>query len=204
MGKAEDNKRKKLNALLGSSYRLFVEQGISKTTIAQIARSAGVGKGTFYFYFHDKQELIDRLIIHKSENLLLRAMKKVRKCMSKHTDMTLEDKFICMVDEIADALSEDSKLTSFLAKNLDAGFYVRAASDDNLLGAVDIEKEYYKIFGRDTDQWKDRGLMLYSVIEFVGATLHTIIVYDRPCTLETYRPYMHDCIRAIVGAFRVK
>ncbi len=203
MGRSAENKRKKLNALLKHSYRLFVDQGIHKTTIAQIAHDAGVGKGTFYFYFHDKQDLIDRLIIHKSGRLLMRAMQRVRRRMADHPGMSVEDKFICMVDHIADTLSGDAKLANFLAKNLDAGFFMRAASDETLLGAVDVEAEYRKLFGDDTDQWKDRGLMLYSVIEFVGAALHTIILYDRPCDLETYRPYMHDCIKAIVGTFRV-
>ena len=56
MGKAEENKQKKRSALLSHAFSLFLNKGISDTTISEIADHAGVGKGTFYFYFKDKEE----------------------------------------------------------------------------------------------------------------------------------------------------
>lgn len=37
---------------------LFVEQGFESTSIAQIAKAAGIGKGTIYEYFESKESLI--------------------------------------------------------------------------------------------------------------------------------------------------
>ena len=79
MGKAEENKKIKLNSLLSHSYKLFTTKGISDTSISDITNSAGVAKGTFYFYFRDKQDIIDHLIARKSENLLKKASDRLKK-----------------------------------------------------------------------------------------------------------------------------
>ena len=51
-----------MDALFQSAYDLFLNQGIEKTSISDIAKKAGVAKGTFYLYFADKYEIRDRLI----------------------------------------------------------------------------------------------------------------------------------------------
>ena len=51
---AEENKKKKLENLLNTSFELFTSQGLTKTSISDIVEKAGVAKGTFYLYFKDK------------------------------------------------------------------------------------------------------------------------------------------------------
>ena len=53
MGKVDENKHQKMDALFQSAYDLFLNQGIEKTSISDIAKKAGVAKGTFYLYFAD-------------------------------------------------------------------------------------------------------------------------------------------------------
>ena len=50
MGKVDENKHQKMDALFQSAYDLFLNQGIEKTSISDIAKKAGVAKGTFYLY----------------------------------------------------------------------------------------------------------------------------------------------------------
>ena len=45
-------------AVVQAAERLFTEQGFSKTTISEIARTAGIGKGTFYLFFKSKEEVV--------------------------------------------------------------------------------------------------------------------------------------------------
>jgi len=52
--KKENNKR----AILESAISLFNENGYDNTSIEQIARKAGVGKGTVYSYFSTKKSII--------------------------------------------------------------------------------------------------------------------------------------------------
>ena len=59
MGKVNDNKLSKRNALLKTAFDLFAEKGFAKTTISDIVEKAGLAKGTFYLYFKDKLEGIN-------------------------------------------------------------------------------------------------------------------------------------------------
>ena len=212
MGKAEENKLRKRNSLLAQAYELFVNKGIHATTIAEIAGQAGVAKGTFYFYFRDKQDLIDHIIARKSEGILLHALEALREKETRpahpgdaaSAPLPVEEKLIILVDDIIGRLEKDPKLVRFLDRNLDSAFIIRLMHHGSLMTSIDLVEEYKNILRTGTDRWKDEWLMLYTVIELVSGLIHPIIVSGQPCSLETYLPYLHDCIRAIVDCFRVK
>ena len=44
-----------------AGYELFLKKGIEKTSIGEIVERAGVAKGTFYLYFKDKYDLLNKL-----------------------------------------------------------------------------------------------------------------------------------------------
>lgn len=203
MGKAEENKKIKLNSLLSNSYKLFTTKGITDTSISDITDSAGVAKGTFYFYFHDKQDIIDHLIARKSEGLLKKASDRLKKHEAANPGLPVEEKIIILADSIITDLSKDPRLARFLNRNLNFGFYVKAYTDENLIQSVNIKEDYDKIINSNGDNWKDSGLMLYTIIELISSTAHNIIISGTPCPLDEYKPYLFDSIRAIVAAFRV-
>ncbi len=53
----EEKKRKTKKAIIGAAVRLFGEKGFEKTSIEELARKAGIGKGTIYTYFQTKTEI---------------------------------------------------------------------------------------------------------------------------------------------------
>ena len=68
--KIEINKRQKENSLYDAAYELFITKGINNTAISDIVKHAGVGKGTFYLYFKNKHDILDKIIIRKSYEIL--------------------------------------------------------------------------------------------------------------------------------------
>lgn len=52
------DKEEKRCSIAKASIELFCEKGIAQTSIDEIARSAGVAKGTIYLYFKNKEEII--------------------------------------------------------------------------------------------------------------------------------------------------
>lgn len=52
----------KRNQLVKASLSLFHSKGFHDCRIEDIAAKAGVGKGTFYLYFKNKEDLVDRLL----------------------------------------------------------------------------------------------------------------------------------------------
>ena len=54
----EQKKRRTKKAILAAAVELFSIHGFEKTSISQLAKTAGVGKGTVYGYFKNKQDLL--------------------------------------------------------------------------------------------------------------------------------------------------
>lgn len=54
----EAKKQKTKKAILRAAVQLFGQNGFEKTSIAQLAKTAGVGKGTVYSYFKTKQDIL--------------------------------------------------------------------------------------------------------------------------------------------------
>ena len=57
MARIIDKEEKRCDIAL-SAIGLFCEKGIQQTSIDQIAKSAGVAKGTIYLYFKNKEEIV--------------------------------------------------------------------------------------------------------------------------------------------------
>ena len=47
--------------IIDTSWELFRRKGFGETTINDIIREAGISKGTFYYYFRSKDNLLDTL-----------------------------------------------------------------------------------------------------------------------------------------------
>lgn len=50
------------NEILDAAEALFVTKGYNKTTIIDILSKVGIAKGTFYYYFKSKEEVMDEII----------------------------------------------------------------------------------------------------------------------------------------------
>ena len=50
MGKVDENKHQKMDALFQSAYDLFLNQGIEKTSISDIAKKAGMQMASGLFW----------------------------------------------------------------------------------------------------------------------------------------------------------
>jgi AcrR family transcriptional regulator len=70
LGRREDNKRRKREALESAALAAFRSQGYEAASIEQIAQAAGVARGTFYLYFPDKLALFDALMDRWHEPVL--------------------------------------------------------------------------------------------------------------------------------------
>ncbi|MCL1697360.1 MULTISPECIES: TetR/AcrR family transcriptional regulator [unclassified Lysinibacillus] len=58
----QDRARETRNTLIEAGKRVFFEQGFQKSTMKQIIKEAGVGHGTAYVYFSNKDALLIEII----------------------------------------------------------------------------------------------------------------------------------------------
>ncbi|MGN1383617.1 MAG: TetR/AcrR family transcriptional regulator [Eubacterium sp.] len=195
--KNEIKKRKKRNALLDSAYELFTTVGYTKTTVLQIARRAGVGKGTFYLYFNDKTDIRDELIGVKSSQLLTRAVK----ALQRRADIgSFADKLVFITDYIITALSKDIALLKFISKSLSWGLFKNSAefvkkNED----VIDFQKFILDAIEEEGIHLQEPLLLIYTIIELTNSTCYNIILHGEPVTFSEYKPYLYNCIRLIAN-----
>src|SRR5579885_3326227 len=57
--------------LLDAAEAVFGELGYYEASVSEITRRAGVAQGTFYIYYHSKQEIFEELVSDLGERLRL-------------------------------------------------------------------------------------------------------------------------------------
>ena len=198
MGKIDKNKQIKRESLLETAFNLFTSKGIHKTSISDIVDNAGVAKGTFYLYFQDKYDIRNKLIAHKSGEVFRRADLAL-----KETDITdLEERVIFLIDNIINQLVEDKTLLSFISKNLSWGVFKNVLIGAGEYSELNLYDVYHSMF-QDEGKFKDPEVMVFMMIELVGATCYSAILYSEPVSIEELKPYVFRAIRGIMAAHRI-
>ena len=66
---SEADKERRRRDLLVAAKQQFAEQGFEATTMADVAKTAGVSYGVVYWYFESKDELFHALMAHEEARL---------------------------------------------------------------------------------------------------------------------------------------
>lgn len=200
MGKVDDNKKLKLTSMLDSAFQLFTDKGIAKTSISDIVESSGVAKGTFYLYFKDKFDIRNKLVVYQSTKVLKTAYEAT---MDQNEALPLlEDKVVFFVGHVLDQLTARPDLINLISKNLSWGMLKQEASRP-LTEAEDFDlMTLFKITAKDSGiPEKKLEIMLYMIVEIVGSTCYSAILYQEPCDLDELKPHLFDTVRGIVRQF---
>ena len=198
MGKADQNKKLKMENLLNASFELFTSQGINKTSISDIVNKAEVAKGTFYLYFKDKYDIRNRLIAHKSSQLFMQAYNAVE--AAGITDF--EDRIIFIMDYVLDELDANKGLLAFMYKDLSWAVFKRALTSPVSDNDVDFGEVYQRMIRDSKVELRDPEVMLFLIIELVGSTGYSSIMYNDPVSLQDLKPHLEKSVRGIIRDFQ--
>lgn len=75
-------KRVKYDQILDALQKLMEDQDIQNISVSQIAKEAGIGKGSIYYYFSSKEKIMDALVERNYEKTLDTA-----KALARQTDI---------------------------------------------------------------------------------------------------------------------
>lgn len=194
MGKADQNKKAKLERLLNTSFELFTSKGLNKTSISDIVERAGVAKGTFYLYFKDKYDIRNRLIAHKSSQLFMQA----HEALSRENITEFDDKIIFIMNYVLDALGSNKGLLSFIYKDLSWAVFKKALTSNVSSSDVDFVAIYNNMLEESGHKFKDPEVMLFIIMELVGSTGYSAIMYSDPISVEDLKPQLEQTVRSII------
>jgi AcrR family transcriptional regulator len=161
----EDQRRQEI---LQAASRCFVQLGISKTSIQDVARAASISRGTVYRYFDDRQHLVDATIEYGAQLYYRDAREQMDQCRTLSEQMAALARVTSqsIVDHrTQNRLAEgDSELMMFHMSN---GSATLARTTRFLTPFVEAAQERGEV-GRDVDaaeasEWLARALLSISL-----------------------------------------
>jgi AcrR family transcriptional regulator len=200
MPSVEENKLKKRNKILDAAYNLFAKNGINTTPIDEVVKCAGVAKGTFYLYFHDKYDLMDQIILYKSAAIIKSVIAQMKNI---NTDNKMEaiDQLTFFVDAIVDAIIdymiENKEMLSVISEKSSILYsLIIDNGDDNIKLDFDYLTDIIVKLGNPPENAK-KLLLLVSTMIFTTAS--NAILSRSPFTIEEIRPEIHLAVKKMLA-----
>lgn len=101
-----DKKRQKKESILKAAVKVFATSGFYDAKIAKIAELAGVGAGSIYLYYQNKQHMLDEILNNFWKGLCENIIR-----LSKVEDLDPVEKLTRIIETLFDTLVEDSSIT---------------------------------------------------------------------------------------------
>ena len=86
------NGEERKHEILDIAKELFIEKGYENTSIINILEKVGIAKGTLYYYFTSKEEILDAIIDRISEKIFYKAQE-----ISKDPSLSVQEKILGVV-----------------------------------------------------------------------------------------------------------
>ena len=164
MSVREEKKQRNKQAIVEAAISLFSAQGYENTSIEQIARAAGVGKGTFYSYFQTKRDLIKGFCEYELEKIHLELVKR------SNNDASILEQMLTIY------------MTEFhhVTQNREFGrLYMRESvfpNDSNVQDNMETDDKYFQILFPILQKGQERG-ELRKDVELLHMTAHFYSLY---------------------------
>lgn len=188
-----DKKHEKRKRIARSTCNLFTEKGYVNITISEIAKVAGIGKGTIYEYFSNKEDIIFELMACLQEEYDTHLNEKLKQ------DISAKEKLISLFDIF---LSEDEKVQTqrkiykeFLSVYIQNKTIAMDMYNKKMMGKYTIILE--NILNEAIDKNEISKISL-SFVASIFATLQGYFIMDEEISL------MHDYIDNLFNLFEMK
>ena len=195
-GGVEQKKEQKKEGLLEAAYQLFLEKGVNKTSVDEIVKKANVAKGTFYLYFKDKHDLMERIIVRKCALILRYVLEELMK--KKETcRMSFPEQMLFITEKIIDYLEEHKEIITLIGKNFSSCLsYFNTIEDDRLKSMLsDLVRENLENGFSEHETLK----RIYLIVTLVGSVCYDSFVFESPFKISEIKPLLLRSVEKIIS-----
>lgn len=115
-----------------------------------------------------------------------------------------DDRLIFIMDYVLDELAANKGLLAFIYKDLSWAVFKKALTTPAHNDDVDFGEVYRKMIDESGKTFKDPEVMLFLIIELVGSTGYSSIMYNDPVSLEDLKPHLEVNVRNIIKQYTVE
>ena len=198
IGKIEQKKKKKEQAIEQAAFELFDEKGIAGVSIDMIARRAGIAKGTFYLYFKDKDAVLAHVVFRRGAQVLAQAMQQA---MQQNIEDPIE-RIIYVTDYAIDLLKNDPAVLRVIRKNLSWSLMQSGLQSADDTGADSEVTQLLRQYLSQLESWgytaEEAFQLVFMVVELIGSTCSCSIVLGQLPDIDTVKPMLFTAIRKML------
>jgi AcrR family transcriptional regulator len=160
----------KRNAILNAAERLFSTKGYDKCAVNDILHVVGIAKGTFYYYFKSKEEVLDAIIDRVTEIVVARAeqaasysevspvIKIINIILSMNVESEIDNKLMEELHKPQNALMHQKSLSSMVTRITPILAKVVEEGISQGIFKSDFPTQYMKIFLISSITLLDEGI----------------------------------------------
>lgn len=196
MSKVSEKQQSKRINILDAAYELFIEKSVNNTSIDDVVKSAGIAKGTFYLYFKDKHDLMERIIIRKGALILQYVLEELKK-KKEECQMTFSDQMLFITDRIVDYLEQHKEIITLMGKNFSSCLsYFNTIEDDELKAMLGELVQENVANGFPEQETLKR---IYLIVTLVGSVCYDSFVYESPFKISEIKPLVFSSVKSIIS-----
>lgn len=188
MTKRNQKKSQKFDSLITAAFDLFEKKEVTAVSIDEIVQKAGVAKGTFYLYFHNKPDLIGKLILKKASEYLSEEALHPK----IETAEDFDDSAQKYLDYLTSFLESNLTLTKLIDKNVH--LCVRAVLENTEGALGDLYSKIVTYFTERGIPEREINIKMYIYLETVVSSCCNAILRNQPGTIEEVKPNLYDII----------
>ncbi len=112
------------NEILDTAEMLFITKGYTKTTVNDILNAIGIAKGTFYYYYNSKEEVMEAVISRFVEAGVVKA-----KEIMVNPNLTVHEKFLTVLMAQKPDIKNKAQITKELHENENAQMHQKSIAE---------------------------------------------------------------------------
>ena len=195
MGKVIDNKKNKLSSIFDAAYELFTSKSFNNTSIDDVVKKAGIAKGTFYLYFKDKYDLMDRLVARKSAVMFKEILDRLNTEKAQRK-MTFDEQIIFIADKVIDYMEKNREIVLLIEKKFSSCFKaLKRAEYSELKESFESLVNENLVNGVSFDETVRQ---IYIIVDLVGSVCCDAILYSSPFKIDEIKPTLFMSIKKII------
>lgn len=181
----EEKKRRNKQAILEAAITLCSESGYENTSIENIAKRAGVGKGTVYSYFQTKKDIIKGFCEYELEKIHLKLVSR-----SNQDAPILEQMLTIYMTEFHHVTQNREFGRIFMRESV-------FPADFDVQGDEELEDKYFQLLFPILEKGQERGELRKDIeLLFITAHFYSLYIlvisawYTQKITSEEVEPTM--------------
>jgi AcrR family transcriptional regulator len=155
--------------IIGHAAKLFADVGYSAATMDDLSEMTGLNKGTLYYYYNSKSDLLYEIIsvTHKASHDCIDAARQADNAITALSDL---------IDRMIDWISQNKDFATILSKEQD--YFRDNMTPEQLETARGVHRSYMrKLYGLISNG-VEAGLLRPCDVRVMGRAISTMLFYS--------------------------